>query len=548
MQAPSHAAASDLFEVARFVAALAAGDQTASQSLRMALRRIIAARDIGGTVKTLAVQALLLVDDPRVADGRAGGPLLAKIRRLVDAAVAAHESRAHAPASSATSASPEFSPDALLQPDADRDLVAEFVTESREQLRVAEGALLALDGDPADTSSLDTLFRALHTIKGTSAFLGVEHATELAHLAESQLARLRSGAAACTGEISNLIFRSIDMLDAMLNVIDAAVAGQPAMLPGGYRALVAELSAGPAANGRTPGTRLTSGQFRRVLGSDASVRVRAADLDRLAEMVRELVLTHAMVSRDPTLRASTHLDLGRKIAYAERLAYEIEGVAGELRTVAFGATMQRLARLARDLAYQSGKSIELTTDDEDVLIERAMAEAIADPLLHMVRNAIDHGIEPPVERLRVGKREAGELRITAQRDGSQLVIEVSDDGRGIDMQRVAAAAVERGLVEEGMRLSDAAAVELVFRPGFSTASVVTDLSGRGVGMDVVRTNVESVGGSVEVDTRVGQGTRFTIRLPFRSQSGRATQAQSTPAAESSWPGSSAPQRTIGLIA
>lgn len=538
MQAPS-SAASGLFEVARFVADLAAGDKTASQSLRTALRRIIAAREIGGAVKTLAVQALLLVDDPRVADGRAGGPLLAKVRRLVDAAVAAHEARAQ---TTVASKSVEFSPNALLQPDADRDLVTEFVIESREQLRVAEAALLALDGDPADTASLDTLFRALHTIKGTSAFLGVEHATELAHLAESQLARLRSGAAACTGEISNLIFRSIDMLDAMLNAIDGAVHGEVAMLPDGYRSLVAELSAGPSAPGRVPGTRHTSGQFRRVLGSDASVRVRGADLDRLAEMVRELVLTHAMISRDPTLRAATQQDLGRKIAYAERLAYDIEGVAGELRTVAFGATLQKLARLARDLAYQSGKSIELVADGEDVLIERSMAEAIADPLLHMVRNAIDHGIEPPDDRVRVGKREAGELRITAQRNGSQLVIEVADDGRGIDTQRIAAAAVDRGFVDQGTRMSDAAAVELVFRPGFSTASVVTDLSGRGVGMDVVRTNVESIGGSVEVDTRVGQGTRFTIRLPFRSQPGRGTQGQAT---QSSW---SSTQGKIGLIA
>jgi two-component system chemotaxis sensor kinase CheA len=545
MQAPSSAAASELAEVARLAADLAAGNTSASQSLRTGLRRVIAAPEIGGAVKTLAVQALLLVDDPRVGEGRAGRPLLAKIERLVAAAIAAHAAHdGHDATPSPAPAAPnvEFSPNALLLPDADRELVTDFVTESRELLQVAEAALLALDGDPTDTTSLDTLFRAFHTIKGTSAFLGVEHATELAHLAESQLARLRSGALSCTGEISNLIFRSIDMLDGMLNAIDAAADGAPAMLPDGFRTLVAELSAGPSAGARAPGTRHTSGQFRRVLGTDVSVRVRAADLDRLAEMVRELVLTHAMLSRDPALRAAAQQDLGRKIAHAERLAYEIEGVASELRTVAFGATMQKLARLARDLAYQSGKSIELVADGEDVLVERAMAEAIADPLLHMVRNAIDHGIEMPEERLRGGKPEAGQLRITAKRDGSQLVIEVSDDGRGIDMKRIAVAAVERGFISEGTRMSDAAAVEMVFRPGFSTASVVTDLSGRGVGMDVVRTNVEAVGGSVEVDTRVGHGTRFTIRLPFRSQSGRGQQA-SAPSA--SWSGT---QRTIGLIA
>jgi two-component system chemotaxis sensor kinase CheA len=529
--------ASELTEVSARLDDLEAGRGDALAALRPALHRVVVAASFSGAVKTLIVQALLLLDDPRIGDGPSGAPLLLKVRKLVQAARGAHAETGpvHPPSQSGRV---EFSPDALLSPDTDRDLVDEFVLESREQLALAESALLALDSDPDDADALDMLFRALHTIKGTSAFLGVEHATELAHHAESLLARVRAGSAMCTGELSNLVFRSIDMLDAMLVAIERATDGETAMLPDGFRPLLANLRDGSSTDAPlAAGQRRVSGQMRRLRVADTSVRVRSADLDRLVGVVRELVLTHSMLSRDSALRSAANQELARKIAHAERLAFELEEVATELRTVSFAASIQKLSRLARDLAYQSGKSIELITEGQDVLVERTMADALADPLMHMVRNAIDHGIESAEERSRAAKPETGQLRVTVRRLGTQLVIELSDDGRGMQAGRLVQAAVERGLISPDASLSDDEAYGLIFRAGFSTAAVVTDISGRGVGMDVVRANVESVGGSIEISSRVGRGTTFTIRLPFRSQPART--------AQQSWVDS---QRTIGLIA
>lgn len=530
------AAAPELTEIATRLDELAAGDVATLDMLRPALHRVVVSASFPAAVKTLLVHALLLLDDPRVIEGSSGAPLIAKVRKLVGAALASDTGVTPAASLPAANAA-AYSADALLGPDSDPTLMDEFVTESREQLEIAEAALLVLDSEPEDMQALETVFRALHSIKGTSAFLGVEHATELAHHAESLLTRVRTKRAMCTGELSNLLFRAIDMLDAMLCAIEQATHGETPTVPVGYRELLVTLREQLTVNGVTPNTQSrNSGQFRRLLSGDLSVRIRADELDRLVGLARELVLAHSMLARDVSLHANP--DLARKSAFAERLAFEVEDMARELRTVPFAATLQRLARLARDAAYQSGKTIDLTMEGDDVAIERVMADALADPLMHMVRNAVDHGLESADERVRVGKQVSGRLTIAAHRAGSHLVIELSDDGRGIDPKQLIRVAVERGFISPDARLSDADALSLIFRPGFSTAAVVTDLSGRGVGMDVVRTNLDAIGGKIEIASRVGTGTTFTIRLPFRTQSAREETAES-------W---GDPERTIGLIA
>ena len=538
MGQPSPAAAYELEDIARRLGELVAGDTRALALLRPALHRVVVAETFSGEVKTLLVQALLLLDDPRISDGTGGNQLLPKFRKLFTAAQAAHARRprpttplAHA----AISARAEFSPDALLSPEVDQSLLQEFLVEAREQLQNGEAALLVLDSDPDDLQALETLFRSLHSIKGTSAFLGIEHATELAHHAESLLGKVRAGSLACTAELSNLIFRAIDTLDAMLVAIEQRREGEVPIVPEGYRELLADLRDGPTVAGNTSNaTPRSLGQFRRLLSADLNVRIRAVELDRLADVVHELVATHEMLARDVSMRANP--ELARKTAFAERLAFELEDMMSELRTVPFSASLQRLARLARDAAYQNGKSVELTMEGDDVLVERVTVDSLADPLMHMVRNAIDHGIEPTSERIAAGKPPAGRLQITAKRDGPQVVVEVTDDGRGIDQARLKAIAVERGLVSADALLDEHDIFALLFRPGFTTASVVTDLSGRGVGMDVVRTNVDAIGGTIDVSSRLGAGTTFTIRVPYRMHNARSGQQ---------WEQSNSP---IGLIA
>jgi two-component system chemotaxis sensor kinase CheA len=544
MTPPSGAAvAQELSEISRRLDALASGDVGALDLVRPALHRLVVAPGLAAPVKTLLVQALLLLDDPRVADGASGAPFVTKIRKLVSAAAAA-DVPGQAP--TATSRRAAFSPDSLLPSDIDQSLLDDFVAESREQLEIAEAALLVLDSEPDDAHALETVFRALHSIKGTSAFLGIEHVTELAHHAESLLERVRVGTATCSGELANALFRAIDALDAILCAIEQFEREHHDLptVPEGYRDVLAAMRDALAGDARaTP--RRTSGQFRRLLSADLSVRVRVDELDRLMGVVQELVLATSMIARDASVRGNP--DLARKTTFAERLAFEVEDMARELRTVPFSATLQRLARLARDAAYQSGKTIDLTLEGDDVAIERVMADALADPLMHMVRNAVDHGLESPDERVPAGKPVTGRLTIAAHRANGQLVIELSDDGRGIDPKHLTRVAVERGFVSPEARLSDADAFQLLFRPGFSTATVVTDLSGRGVGMDVVRTNLDAIGGKIEIASRVGTGTTFTIRLPFRTQSAREESIKPAQSAQRAqrWGDS---ERTIGLIA
>ncbi|HEY8484284.1 MAG TPA: chemotaxis protein CheA [Longimicrobiales bacterium] len=422
-----------------------------------------------------------------------------------------------------------------LPDDADLSFLTGFVEESREYLEAAEAAMLLLESNPDDMEACNTVFRAFHTIKGTSAFLGLDEISELAHHAESLLSRVRDREIRFTGGYADLALRAVDLLKEYVDAVNGALHGKPLARPAGYDALLAMLenpeAAGiseassaapagvapvPAAEGPTSPT--TPTREARPSATDhtgeAWVRVRTDRLDRLIDMIGELVVAHSIVAQDAAQNLDANTERMKNIAHAGKIVRELQDLSVSLRMVPLKATFQKMARLARDVAHKCGKLVNYVTEAEETEIDRNMVELINDPLIHMIRNAIDHGIEPPDVRARLGKPRAGTVRLSAYHASGNVVIEVSDDGRGLDRDKILKKAIALGLVESDRGLSDNDIFNLIFEPGFSTAEQVTDVSGRGVGMDVVRRNIEAVRGRIEITSEPGKGSTFSIRLPL----------------------------------
>lgn len=248
--------------------------------------------------------------------------------------------------------------------------------------------------------------------------------------------------------------------------------------------------------------------------SDSSVRVRTDRLDSLIDMIGELVIAQSMIAQDPTVATSDDDQFGRKITHAGKIVRELQELSVGLRMVPLKSAFQKMARLVRDVAKKSGKQVEFITEGEDTEIDRNMVDIIADPLVHMIRNAVDHGIEKPDVREANGKEPTGVVSLAAYHAGGNVVVALRDDGKGLDRARILQKALERGLIGPDRVLTDSEVFGLIFAPGFSTADQVTDLSGRGVGMDVVKRNIESLRGRVDIASEAGAGSTFSIRLPL----------------------------------
>lgn len=248
--------------------------------------------------------------------------------------------------------------------------------------------------------------------------------------------------------------------------------------------------------------------------TDSSVRVRTDRLDRLIDMVGELVIAQSMLAQDATVVHGGHHELSRKISHAGKIVRELQDLSMGMRMVPLKTTFQKMARLVRDVSQKCGKSVEFVSEGEDTEIDRNMVDFIADPLVHMVRNAVDHGIEMPDVRETKGKHRTGHIKLAAYHAGGDVVVELADNGAGLDRDKIVAKAISKNLIESDKGMSENEIFQLVFAPGFSTADQVTDLSGRGVGMDVVRRNIEAMRGRIEITSEKGKGSTFTIRLPL----------------------------------
>jgi two-component system chemotaxis sensor kinase CheA len=245
-----------------------------------------------------------------------------------------------------------------------------------------------------------------------------------------------------------------------------------------------------------------------------AVKVDTAKLDYLVDMAGEMVIAEALVRHDPEMATVKSQRLQRNIAQMTRITAELQKTAMAMRLVPIGPLFHRMARLVRDLARQFGKSVDMVTEGDEIELDRTIVEELSDPLMHMVRNAMDHGIETPEDRLKRGKQATACVALKAQHRAGQVVIEVGDDGRGLNREKILATAIERGLVAAGDGLDDAEVFSLIFEPGFTTAAAVTNVSGRGVGMDVVRRHIEKLRGRIEIRSVLDAGTTFFLKLPL----------------------------------
>ncbi len=411
------------------------------------------------------------------------------------------------------------------------ELLKDFLTETAEQIEAVGTQLVSLERDPSDASMIASIFRLVHTIKGTCGFLGLTRLGQLAHAAETLIGRIRDGATP-TPDAVTVILAAIDRIKIVLAELE-----RTAQEPDGddsdlVQALELQTAAAnlskkqpqgrapeaptiPQASGAPESHSIRNGdesglQVRR----PETIRVAVGALERMMLLVSELVLTRNQL-----------LELTRKHADDTIKAplQRLSGLTSDLQDAVMRARMQPvgrlfggLPRLVRELATEAGKKIHLVTEGAETELDRQLIELIRDPLTHMIRNCAAHGIESPTERLDAGKAEAGTIRISASHEAGQITINVIDDGRGLDIPRIRQKAIALGLVGEAeiARMSNDDICRFIFAPGFSTAGTVTSLSGRGVGMDVVRENIEAIGGSISLSSTVGQGTCFSIKIPL----------------------------------
>jgi two-component system chemotaxis sensor kinase CheA len=402
----------------------------------------------------------------------------------------------------------------------DPELVADFVRESREHLTSIEQRILTLEREPADADAIHSIFRGFHTIKGLAGFLEFAAIQEVTHELETALNLAREGKLAITTVVIDVILESVDYLSRAMVAVESGRAGErdPShdRLLGKVRAMMAEKPGVPATEPVAPPETKPEHDGKRpgAAAEALSVRVDTTKLDYLVDMVGEMVIAQSLVRHNETLSAASDSRLVRDLAQLARITGEVQRTAMAMRMVPIGQLFHRTARQVRDLSRKVGKQVELVTRGEDTELDKTIAEELSDPLMHMVRNAIDHGIEAPDTRREVGKAPQARITLAAYHQAGQIVIEVADDGRGLDARKILAKARQKALIEDGAHLSESDAFRLILEPGFSTADQVTDISGRGVGMDVVRKQVEKLRGRIEIHSQAGQSTTFLLKLPL----------------------------------
>jgi two-component system chemotaxis sensor kinase CheA len=418
------------------------------------------------------------------------------------------------------------------------DIVKEFLVESYEGLDRLDRDLVQLEQHPRDRELLAAIFRCIHTIKGTCGFLGFGKLESVSHVGESLLSLLRDGVLTLTPAITSALLQLVDAVRQVLGSIEAtgqegdadyselvalltrlqtpetAAPAEAAELQREAAPVAPAASAPPAPDRPADEHPVEAADSKGASVSDTNIRVDVGLLDRLMNLVGELVL-----ARNQVLQYTATVEDSQFVATSQRLnliTTELQEGVMKTRMQPIGNIWAKFPRVVRDLSVACGKQVSIEMEGKETELDKTIIEAIKDPLTHIVRNSVDHGIEPPQVRLAAGKPAEGRLSLRAFHEGGQVNIEIADDGGGISAERVKQKALDRGLItaEQAARMSERELQNLVFLPGFSTAEKVSNISGRGVGMDVVRTNIEKIGGQVDIQSTAGQGTTLRIKIPL----------------------------------
>ncbi|MFW7380116.1 MAG: chemotaxis protein CheA [Oligoflexus sp.] len=419
-----------------------------------------------------------------------------------------------------------------------------FIEEVEQLLSDVEGCFLSLEDNADNTITIDKILRIAHNIKGSAKGVGFDQIGDFTHELENFLLSIKHGDIAINSLSVNILLRSKDYIDQaitslkkdftsvftdhkLLNEIInfkalenlhhqtmTPISSQAELEIDGFKIFDEEVSDTPAcepislkssdhANVHTNQSQITA---------DESIRVSLQRLEKLIDFVGEMVILQAVINEQLTDTSSTILR--KSLRQLNKVSKEIQDISMNMRMVPVKTTFQKMQRIVRDTAQKLNKNVRITLSGEDTELDKTVLEKISDPLVHLVRNAIDHGLEYSEERLNKGKSEVGHILLNAYHASGKLVLEIQDDGQGIDYENIVRIAKEKKLISGTTNLSAKDAMELIFKPGFSTKTQVTDVSGRGVGMDVVKTNIEALGGEIKIESQIGQGTTFRIFLPL----------------------------------
>jgi len=456
-------------------------------------------------------------------------------------------------------------PEEFLQ---DPELLGGFIEETSEHLETIEANVLELENNPDDPEIINNIFRPFHTIKGVAGFLNLKAINRLAHSTENLLDDVRNGARPMDAQVIEIVLGVGDFLKLMIqNIKEVLEAGKEKYKPfdiSDYNGRIKAIQKGETASqtvkpstiststekpfappdhpekieaennnaqsdasqmGRISARTVVKGRSAQFLEQnapaasgrrriEASIKVNVEKLDSLVNAVGELVIMQSLVLENQHIRKIVDQKLNRDFSQLTRITSELQKTAMSMRMVPIRQTFQKMIRLVRDLSKKSVKEVDLIMEGEETEIDRNMVDSIYDPLVHMVRNSVDHGVQVPSERIKMGKPPCGNVLLRAYQKGGNMVIEIEDDGNGLNTEKIRKKAIERGLIQPEDLMSDQELNNLIFLPGFSTADKITDVSGRGVGMDVVKKGVEKLRGNVEVYSEPGKGARFVIKLPL----------------------------------